>query len=271
MNELGNPIAKSLLGVFAALVLVWLIAPMVVIFPISFAGEASFQFPPRSWSLRWYEAFFHGDEWMNALRNSFLIAIMVAALALTLGTVAAIAMFRARNKLAKSVQALLLTPMIVPPIIAGAGVYIFFLKTGLVGTFFGFVMVHTTLALPFVVIAIGASLATYDTTYERAAASLGAGRLRTFTSVTMPLLAPGMLAGAVFAFVTSFDEIIIAQFMVSPSLETLPMMMYTSVMRTTDPTIASAAALVLSVTLIVFVFYQLVIAPARRRKITVSR
>ena len=264
MNNEVRPLTKVLLSILTVLIAIWLIAPMLIVFPISFSGDASFQFPPRSWSTRWYESFFTNSQWTDALGNSAVIGILVAVIATVLGTIAALAINRSTSRLARTAQTLMLTPMIVPPIIAGAGIYTFFLNADLVGTIFGFVMVHVTLALPLVVIAVNASLSGYDRTLELAAASLGANRLKTFFTVTVPLIAPGLLAGAVFAFVTSFDEVIIAQFMVSPSLTTLPIMMYTSVTRTTDPTIAAASALVLGAILVAFCLYQFVVVPLTR-------
>ena len=265
MNSEVRPFTRVALGIITALIAVWLIAPMFIVFPLSFSAEPSFQFPPREWSTRWYESFFTNSQWTDALGNSAIIGTMVAIIATTLGTFAALAINRSKSRIAGTVQTLMLTPLIIPPIIAGAGIYTFFLQTDLVGTIFGFVLVHVTLALPLVVIAVNASLSGYDRNLELAAASLGAARLKTFFTVTVPLILPGILAGAVFAFVTSFDEVIVAQFMVSPSLQTLPMMMYTSVTRTTDPTIAAAAALVLAAVIIAFCLYQFVAAPLIRR------
>lgn len=265
MNNEVRPITRIVLAIIAVFIAIWLIAPMLVVFPLSFSGDPSFQFPPRSWSTRWYESFFTNSQWTDALGNSAVIGTLVAIIATILGTTAALAINRSTSRLAGTVQTLMLTPLIVPPIIAGAGIYTFFLQTDLVGTISGFVLVHVTLALPLVVIAVNASLSGYDRSLELAAASLGAGRLTTFVTVTVPLILPGMLAGIVFAFVTSFDEVIVSQFMVSPSLQTLPIMMYTSVTRTTDPTIAAAAALVLGAVLLAFCLYQFVVAPLARR------
>lgn len=264
MNDI-RPFTKAILGIVAAIVAIWLIAPMFIVFPISFSADASFQFPPREWSTRWYESFFSNPSWMKALGNSALIALLVAIIAASIGTIAALAINKSKSRIASMASTLMLTPMIVPPIIAGAGIYTFFLKSGLVGTLFGFVMVHVTLALPLVVIAVNASLSGYDRSLELAAASLGASRVKTFFTVTVPLIAPGVAAGAVFAFVTSFDEVIVSQFMVSPALQTLPMMMYSSVTRTTDPTIAAAAALVLGAIIFAFLFFQFVVSPLARR------
>ena len=264
MNDI-RPVTKFILGVGAVIVAVWLIAPMFIVFPISFSADASFQFPPREWSTRWYDSFFSNSQWIQSLGNSALIGLLSALVATTIGTLAALAINRSESKFANWAQTLMLTPMIVPPIIAGAGIYTFFLNTGLVGTLFGFVMVHVCLAIPLVVIAVNASLSGYDKSLELAAASLGANRFKTFFDVTVPLIAPGVAAGAVFAFVTSFDEVIVSQFMVSPSLQTLPMMMYNSVTRTTDPTIAAAAALILAVIIFAFLFFQFVVTPLAKR------
>lgn len=260
-----QPLTKVLLAIVAAIVTIWLIAPMLIVFPISFSGDPSFQFPPRSWSTRWYTSFFTNTQWTEALGNSLIIGVLVALLAGALGTIVALAINRSESRLAGMAQTLMLTPLIVPPIIAGAGIYTFFLNTNLVGTYFGFVLVHTTLAIPLVIIAVNASLSGYDRSLEQAAASLGAGRLKTFFTVTTPLIAPGILAGAIFAFSTSFDEVIVSQFMVSPGLQTLPMMMYTSVTRSTDPTIAAAASLIVSAIILAFCLYQFVVVPISRR------
>lgn len=264
MNDI-RPLTRVLLGVIAVIVAIWLIAPMFIVFPISFSADPSFQFPPREWSTRWYESFFSNSQWMKALGNSAVIGLFSAVVATAVGTLAALAINRSESKFANWAQTLMLTPMIVPPIIAGAGIYTFFLRSNLVGTLFGFVMVHVCLAIPLVVIAVNASLSGYDRSLELAAASLGAGRLTTFFTVTVPLIAPGVAAGAVFAFVTSFDEVIVSQFMVSPQLQTLPIMMYNSVTRTTDPTIAAAASLILAAILLAFVMYQFVVLPLTRR------
>ncbi|WP_405218588.1 ABC transporter permease [Agrococcus sp. Ld7] len=265
MND-TKPRRSILLGSFAIITSIWLVAPMFIVVPISFAENASFQFPPQGFSTRWYEEFFTDSSWLRALGNSVLIGLLTVVISAPLGTIAALAINRSTSRLAGMAQTLMLTPMIVPPIIAGAGIYTFFLVTDLVGTLTGFVLVHVCLALPFVMIAVNASLAGYDRTLELAAASLGANRLTTFWRVTVPLIAPGIAAGAVFAFVTSFDEIIVSQFMVSPSLQTLPITMYASVTRSTDPTIAAAATLILLSVVLGFILYRFVVVPLSRRR-----
>jgi putative spermidine/putrescine transport system permease protein len=257
---------RIVLGIFAVITSIWLVAPMFAVVPISFAENASFQFPPQGFSTRWYESFFTDPSWLRALGNSALIGLLTVLISVPLGTISALAINRSDSRLASVAQMLMLTPMIVPAIIAGAGIYTFFLETDLVGTMFGFVLVHVCLALPLVMIAVTASLAGYDRSLELAAASLGANPRKTFLTVTVPLIAPGVAAGGVFAFVISFDEVIVSQFMVSPALQTLPIAMYSSVTRTTDPTIAAAATLILVSVLVGFGFYRLVAVPLSQRR-----
>lgn len=264
MNE-SRSLSRILLAIFAIATSIWLVAPMFVVVPISFAENASFQFPPSGFSTRWYEEFFTDPRWLKALGNSALIGLLTAVISAPIGTIAALAINRSTSRFASWAQTLMLTPMIVPPIIAGAGIYTFFLQTNLVGTLAGFVLVHVCLALPLVVIAVNATLSGYDRSLELAAASLGAGRIRTFLTVTVPLIAPGIAAGAVFAFVTSFDEVIVSQFMVSPALQTLPIAMYSSVTRSTDPTIAAVATLILMSVVVGFLFYRFVVTPLSNR------
>ncbi|WP_166868543.1 MULTISPECIES: ABC transporter permease [unclassified Salinibacterium] len=239
------PLYLRIIGVVVA---VYLIAPLLVIIPVSFTGKQSFEFPPKEWSLDYYVKFFTDDVWMGALRNSLVLAVVVAIVATVLGTLASFALVRVEFRGRELVRTVLLTPMMVPSIVAAVAVYAVALRTGLVGNFGGFVLAHTMLALPFVIVAVTASLGTFDTRLEHAASSLGANKFTTFRLVTLPLLLPGMLSGAVFAFVTSFDEVVMALYLQSPSLRTLPVQMYTSVKLQTDPTIAAASTVIVVIT-----------------------
>ncbi|WP_416443603.1 ABC transporter permease [Leucobacter sp. HNU] len=241
-----TPLTRGILWAFSLLVAVWLIAPTLVVIPLSFTGKASFVFPPESWSLRWYESFFSNPAWTSALGNSLLIGLLVAVLATVLGLLAALGLRALTSKRASSTLRIgLLAPMVVPGIVVAIGLYSVFLKLGLVGTLVGFVLAHTVLALPFTVIAITAGFAGFDDRLELAALSLGASRLKTFFAVTLPNIVPGIVSGALFAFVTSFDEVMLSLFIKSPYLNTLPVLMYASVTRDTDPTLAAAATVIL--------------------------
>ncbi|WP_067177337.1 ABC transporter permease [Microtetraspora niveoalba] len=253
-NELRGGVGLRLWG---ALVGAVLIAPTLIVIPLSFTGKASFTFPPESWSLRWYQNFFTDPGWRDALLTSVRIALLVAVLASALGTAAALALDSGRVPGKGLINGLLLSPMVVPQIVAAIGVYAVFLKWGLAGTTLGFVLAHTALAIPFVIVAVSAVLRGYDRRLEQAAASLGAGPLTTFFQVTLPLILPGVLSGAVFAFVTSLDEVVIALYLQSPELHTLPVQMFSSVTVETDPTIAAASTLVLVVTTMLILLPQL--------------
>lgn len=245
MNRV-HPITRAMLWIVSMLVALWLIAPTLVVIPLSFTGKASFVFPPESWSLRWYESFLTNSAWTSALMNSLLIGLLVALLATVLGLLAVLGLRALADKrLATSLRVGLLAPMVVPGIVVAIGIYAIFLKLGLVGTVLGFVFAHTVLALPFTVIAITAGFAGFDDRLELAALSLGASRMETFLKVTLPNIVPGMVSGALFAFVTSFDEVVLSLFIKSPYLNTLPVQMYASVTRDTDPTLAAAATVIL--------------------------
>jgi putative spermidine/putrescine transport system permease protein len=245
MNRV-HPVTRAILWGISMLVALWLIAPTLVVIPLSFTGKASFVFPPESWSLRWYESFITNPAWTSALMNSLLIGLLVALLATVLGLLAVLGLRAfADKRLATSLRVGLLAPMVVPGIVVAIGIYAIFLKLGLVGTVLGFVFAHTVLALPFTVIAITAGFAGFDDRLELAALSLGASRVATFLKVTLPNIVPGMVSGALFAFVTSFDEVVLSLFIKSPYLNTLPVQMYASVTRDTDPTLAAAATVIL--------------------------
>ncbi|MFE3454767.1 ABC transporter permease [Nonomuraea sp. NPDC059194] len=240
--------ARGLLWAFCALIGVWLVAPALIVVPLSFTDRPSLKFPPDGYSTRWYANFFSDTSWMSALGTSVQVALLVTVVATVLGTAAALGLTRAKIKGLALAQGSMLAPMIVPGVVLAIGVYAVFLKFQLVGTLTGFVMAHTVLALPFVIIPVTASLRGFDRRLEDAAASLGASRWTAFRSVTLPLVAPGVASGALFAFVTSFDEVVVSLFIQSPYLQTLPVKMYASVTRETDPTIAAAATMIIALT-----------------------
>lgn len=246
------------LGIIVTIVAIYLIAPMLVVIPLSFTGSASFAFPPKTWSLDYYVRFFTEPVWRDALFTSIRIGLTATLAATIIGTSAAIGLAKMRFRGKNLVNGLLLMPMIVPTIIVAVAVYAMFLRWNLVGTFWGIAVAHTMLALPFVVVSVGASLSSFDTRLELAAASLGANRWSTLRLIKIPLLTPGILSGALFAFVTSFDEVVIALYLQSPEVRTLPVQMFTSVMLNTDPTIAAASTVIVVVTTAVIIVPQLI-------------
>jgi putative spermidine/putrescine transport system permease protein len=253
------------LGLFCLLVAVWLVMPTLVIIPMSFNEKKSLAFPPSGFSWQWYENFFTNPDWLGSFFNSVRIASLVAVAATIVGTLAALGLSRMKHSGAGLLRAILITPMIVPGVVLAIGIYAVYLDAHLVGTTTGFVIAHTMLAIPFVLIAVTASLEVFDVRLETAAASLGADRLTTFRTVTLPLIAPGILSGLLFAFVTSFDEIIVALFITSPYLKTLPVQIFTSITRDADPTVTAVGTIIFFSTSLLITAGLLISSKSKRR------
>lgn len=249
--ELVSP-ARILTRALVALVALLLVAPILIVIPVSFSSGQYLQFPPPGWSLEWYRSFFDDPTWIAAVWTSLQVAGITTVVATVLGTLAAMALVRWAGRGHTLASTLLMTPVIVPVIIFAAGAYAMYLNVGLVGSMSGLVLGHTVLALPFVVVNVAAPLRTLDRNLELAAQSLGASPVRTVFTVTLPLIAPGVLAGALFAFITSFDEVVLALFVTTPQTQTLPVKMWSSIQLELDPTIAAASSLmILGSTLVV--------------------
>lgn len=244
----GRPSAL-LLGTAAA-VLAFLSLPVLAALWLSFAPTEALHFPPRGFSLRWYAEFFTGDRWVLATRNSLVVAGATMTVATLLGTAAALGLhlgaFRGRAVL----LGLLTLPMVTPFIVTAASLFFAFSMVGIAGTLAGLVLGHTVVAVPFVVVSVLASLATFDPTLLRAAASLGAPPWMAFRRVLLPRIWPGVAAGAVFAFATSLDEFVITLFLAGPGQFTLPRQMYANVREYMTPTILAAASLLFLASLV---------------------
>jgi putative spermidine/putrescine transport system permease protein len=231
-----------------AIVAVWMALPPLVVIPMSLSGRRSLAFPPESLSLQWYREFFENPMWLDALRSSVGIALQVMVVSVVLGTLASFAIVRGRFRGRSVLEAVGIVPLIVPIVVLAVGTYLVFLRWGLVGTVPGFVAAHTVVAVPYVIITVSSSLRIMDRELERAASVLGASPVRVFRRVTLPIIAPGIFAGGLFAFVTSFDEVVISLFIANPRLRTLPVEMYSNVTRDINPTIAAASTLILLLT-----------------------
>jgi putative spermidine/putrescine transport system permease protein len=227
-------------------VALYFILPTLFVIPMSFSEATTFQFPPRGFSLRLYQNFFTNPVWLDALKNSVLVALLAASLATVVGTAAALGLNSLSGRLARFARTLLMVSIVTPAIVIAVAIYISFLQWQLVGTFGGFVLAHAAIGVPFVLVSVTSALGGFDPKLLRASASLGAPPLRTFRTVTMPLISRGIVTGAVFAFVTSFDEVVIALFLRSPTLQTLPVQMYNSVTADIDPTIAASSSVVVT-------------------------
>lgn len=241
---------RSWLYAIGLLVLLFLNLPILIIVPMSFSDASFLQFPPQSWSLRWYEAFFSSQEWLTSAWISLQAAIWTVLVAVPLGTLAAYAIDRTENLVGKAIRGLLMSPSIVPIVIVAIGTYFLLAQFRLNNTMPGLVLAHTVLAMPFVIIAIGAGLANFDVTLERAARSLGASPVRTFLTVTMPNLRGSIATAALLAFLTSMDEVVVALFISSGPQSTLPRRMYASMRDQVDPTIAAISTMLIAVVLV---------------------
>ncbi len=240
------------LRIFGALTVFFLIAPTLIIIPMSFSSGRTLKFPPPGYSLRWYENLFTSSLWTGAAVASLQVALLTAICATVLGIVTTLALTRGKFPAQGLVQSLVLAPLIIPLVIIAIGMFAVFVRWHIAGSMLSLVLAHTVLALPFVVVTVMASLRTVDRNLELAAANLGANPLRTFWYITLPLITPGALAGALFAFITSWDEIVVAIFLTSPQLRTLPVVMWNQVRTEVDPTIAAAATVLTVITTMIF-------------------
>ena len=246
----------------------FLIAPLVVIIPLSFNAVPFFNFTekmlaldPAGYSLKWYQDFFTNLNWQGAVKNSFIIAIFSTLIATTLGTIAALGLSRSEMPFKSTIMGILISPMIVPLIITAAGMYFFYTKIGLASTHLGIVLAHAALSTPFVVITVTATLVGFDQSLTRAAATLGANPTTTFFKVIVPLILPGVISGALFAFVTSFDEVVIVKFVGSYQQRTIPWAMFSGIRESISPTILAVATL-----LVIFSIFMLTVVELLRRR-----
>ena len=229
----------------AVIIMCLLVIPTVIVIPMSFSDSQYLEFPPQTWSLRWYHEYLDTPRWMNATVTSFKVASLTMLVATPFGTMAAYGLFVSGSRLGKMVFLMLMTPMIVPVILIAIGTFYVFGKLGLVNSILGLVLAHTVLSVPIVMIIITAALRTYDLNQERVAQSLGSTRLRAFFEITLPQLKFSILTAALLAFLTSFDEVIISIFLSGGGNSTLTKQMFSALRDYIDPTIAAISTLMI--------------------------
>lgn len=242
--------------VVVALILLVMIAPIIVVIVLSFSSASYLTFPPPAFGVRWYREYLGSRDWLAATVLSVEVAVSVVVLSTVLGTLATLGLGRLPRMVRMLATGLILSPLIMPVIIVAIGIYYAFARYGLVGTPAGLVLAHTCLAVPFVVTSVGASLAGFDKRLEMAALSLGATPLGTLRQVTLPLILPGILVGALFAFITSFDELVVALFLSGANAVTLPRRMWEDLRYALDPTIAAVSTLTIIVTVLPLLWTQ---------------
>jgi len=250
-------------------IFVFLIAPILVIIPLSFNAEPYFTFTPAmmsldpdAFSLRWYADIVDNEQWLHSIKNSFIIGIASTLVATTLGTIAALGLARSDLPAKRLIMAVLISPMIVPLIISAAAMFFFYsspfgLDYALTATYPGVILAHAALGTPFVVITVTATLVGFDKNLIRASSSLGADSTTTFFKVVMPLILPGVISGALFAFVTSFDEVVVVLFMAGFEQRTIPRQMWAGIREQISPTILAVATLLICLSTVLLATIEL--------------
>ncbi len=250
--------------VICGAIFVFLITPILVVMPLSFNAQDFFtftpemlRFDPAGYSFKHYDDFFTNSDWQNALRNSVMIAPAATLLSVGFGTLAAIGLSQPHVPGRQIIMALLISPMIVPLIISAAGMYFFYSRIGLQGTYMGVVLAHAALGIPFVIITVTATLVGFDRSLTRAAANMGANPVTTFFRVQMPLILPGVISGGLFAFITSFDEVVVVLFVGSAGQKTLPWQMFTGLREQISPTILAVATILVVISIALLTVVEL--------------
>lgn len=239
---------------YVCLILFIIVAPILVVIPLSFSSQIVFTFPPPGYSMKWYDAFFNNSQWMDGLWNSVTTAVLTAVVATTIGTMAALAVQRLEFPGKKVFANLIVAPMIIPVIVVGIAMYHTFSVYKLTNTIPGLVLAHSILALPIVFVTISASLRGVDRNLELAALSLGSTPIGVFFKITLPLIRSAVIASALFAFITSLDEVVVSIFIAGAKTKTLPIVMWENMRTQVDPTIAAASTLLIVGTIVLFAF-----------------
>jgi putative spermidine/putrescine transport system permease protein len=240
-----------LLSAYIGLICVWLMAPIVIVVILAFSGDGYLRFPPTSLSLQWFDRFFGNLQWQRALLSSLIIGAIACLVSTTTGFFGAYAFLRSEFRGKKLLLSLMLTPVIVPSIITAVAMYYFAGKLGLIGNYVWLGLCHGVIALPVVLLILLAALHAVDPNLERAALGLGASRGRVFCRVVLPIALPGVLSAALFAFLASFDELLISLFLAGVRAQTLPVQIWNSLNLQVEPTIAAVSAFLIGITTLI--------------------
>ena len=259
MEQVGQRKIDGLwLTVVGTAVLFFLILPTLIVLPMSFSGASFLEFPPTSFSFRWYTAYFTSPEWMSATRTSLIAAVMTTAIATPLGSLCAYGLHCSTPRIRSTAQILVIMPIVVPVILIAVGVFSLYAKLGLNYTLTGIVIAHTALALPFVIVTVMSGLQNYDFDQELAARSLGASRGYALWSVTVPQVKFSIQTGAFLAFITSLDEVVISMMVSGGERATITRRMFNSLRDQLDPTIAAISTCLITVSILALIGVQLI-------------
>ncbi len=250
---------------FTGLVLFFLAAPLFVVVPAAFNNSSLLQFPPRAWSLRWFHQYFDNPSWIEATLMSVKVGICVSLLATLLGLASAVGLARYRLFGRNLLRALVMAPLLVPVIVIAVGLYELFLRLGINGSFAAIVIGHTLVTFPYATVFIGAALSEIDPRLENAAVGLGARRPRAFLEVTLPLIRPGLVVAALFGFLISFDEVVLAIFLTSPATMTLPRRLWDGIRFELNPTIAAVSTMLIVLSTVVMLLSEVLRRVLARR------
>jgi ABC-type spermidine/putrescine transport system permease subunit II len=253
------------------ILIAFLVSPILIIVPISFSSSRFLDFPPPGLSLQWYEAYFKSDAWVSATFQSFGVAIATALVSLAIGSAAALALVRGSPRMRRVGYQLLLAPLIVPVIISAVALYFLFARLQLVNTSIALVIAHSIGAVPLVVLIVAASLQAQNIRLEHAAASLGASRIVTIWRIVLPPIRPGLIVAGFFAFLASFDEVVLSLFVSGPNTKTLPVQMWSGIREEVTPTIAAVSSLLIGFTVFIYIGLGIVRRAGERRTKFASR
>lgn len=249
MGDRRNGLLFAAQIVFGAAVILFLLVPIAAILPLAFNSSIFLNYPVETFSMRWFEELMGNETWRRSIINSLVIGIGATIISTILGTLAALGLRNAHLPLAGAIRTIFLMPMVVPAVVLGVGMQMLYARFGLANSYLGVMVAHAVLCIPFVVVSVAGSLNAMDPWIERAAASLGAPPARVFSRVTLPTIMPGMVTGAVFAFATSLDEVVLTLFVAGPNQRTLARQMFSSIRENISPAVAAAAFLMIVGTL----------------------
>lgn len=236
--------------------LAFLLAPVLVMVPLSFSDSSFLTYPIPGWSLKWYRNLLESPEWVRAAKNSFIVAPAATVIATALGTLAAVGLSRTNFRFKSLLMGILIAPMVVPIVVVGVATYLYFAPLGLTDSYIGLIAVHAALGAPFVLTTVLATLSGFNHNLVRASLSLGETPVNTFFRITLPVIAPGVISGALFAFATSFDEVVVTLFLAGAEQATLPRQMFTGIRENISPTIAAVATLLILFTTTLLVLLE---------------
>lgn len=267
MESHVSHLSRLWLYLFVGLVVFFLIAPTLIVVPVSFSATTSLSFPPQGWSLRWYQAFFGQEKWIGSLWVSLQVALGTMVVATVTGVAASYALHVGRFRLGDTIRATLVSPLAVPTILIAVGIFFVYARIGgMMNTIHGIVLGHTVVAMPFVILTMMAGLSSYDMSQEMVARSLGASRLTAFLTVTLPQLKLSVATSMLLSFLVSFDELIISLMVASGPMSTLSRVTFATLRDDVDPTLAAVSTLMLVVTSVPPLLLHIYVARAKRRK-----